>query len=156
MLRFSVPGWHDYAIEHLVFDVNGTLAVDGEMDDEIVTKIKQLKSLLNVHLITADTYGKQNLLDVKLGLAAVRLQPGQESAQKARFVKKLSPKSVAVVGNGANDLGMFKVARLRVMVIGPEGANASLFKYADLVTGSIRDALDLFLNSSRLVAALRR
>lgn len=156
MICFSVPGWRDYAIDHLVFDVNGTLAVDGQIDTMTVEKVKQLKSLVAVHLITADTYGKQHQLDAELGLTAIRLKSGNEARQKADLVKKLGPKSVAVVGNGANDIGMFQVARLSVMVIGPEGANASLFKYADLVTGSIPDALDLFLNSRRLVAALRR
>jgi hypothetical protein len=31
VIHFNVPGLGDYQLEHLVMDVNGTLAVDGQL-----------------------------------------------------------------------------------------------------------------------------
>jgi len=49
----------------------------------------------------------------------------------------------AAVGNGANDAEMLAAAALGIAVIGPEGASTAALMAADLVCGSVTDALDL-------------
>jgi soluble P-type ATPase len=50
---------------------------------------------------------------------------------------------------------MLRVARLGIAVIGPEDAGAATMRAADVVCGSILDALDLLLNHQALVSTLR-
>lgn len=59
MIKFNVPGVGEYEIEHLVMDVNGTLAVDGQLIDGVAAKITALRGSLTVHLLTADTHGNK-------------------------------------------------------------------------------------------------
>ncbi len=89
MIRFNVPGLGEYRLEHLVMDVNGTLAVDGELIEGVAWKLSTLQGLVRIHLLTADTHGKQYLIDQQLGLTAVRIQPGGEAFQKAEYVSRL-------------------------------------------------------------------
>jgi soluble P-type ATPase len=50
---------------------------------------------------------------------------------------------------------MLSVARLGIAVVGPEGAGAATLRAADVVCGSILDALGLLLNEAALVSTLR-
>jgi len=85
----------------------------------------------------------------------VRLQPGDEPAQKARFVQQLGPAGVAAVGQGANDAAMLKAAALGIAVLSPEGLAVSTLLAADVVMPDILSALALFEHPVRLVATLR-
>lgn len=62
---------------------------------------------------------------------------------------------MAPVGNGANDLEMFRLAK-SICVIGREGAFGKTIANADIVVTRPEDALDLLLNSKRMTATLRR
>ena len=59
------------------------------------------------------------------------------------------------IGNGRNDVAMFKAATLSIAVVGPEGAAAVAVRSADVVCLNIHDALDLLMNPLRLKATLR-
>ncbi|MBE0447689.1 MAG: HAD hydrolase family protein, partial [Actinobacteria bacterium] len=60
------------------------------------------------------------------------------------------------IGNGSNDVEMLKKAKLGIAVIGREGCACDALKAADIVMNSSADALDLLINSNRLIATLRR
>jgi len=60
------------------------------------------------------------------------------------------------VGNGANDVAMLQAAALGIAVLGPEGMAAAAIPAADVLVGSIHDALDLLSEPRRLIATLRR
>ncbi len=154
VLRLTIPGRAELALHHLVLDVNGTLALDGELEEGIAPRLARLRELLEVHLLTADTHGRQAALDALLGLCAHRLQPGGEAAQKEAFARALSG-GVAAIGNGANDVGMLRAASLGVAVLGGEGLCREALLAADLVCRSGCEALDLLLNPARLRATLR-
>lgn len=156
MLTFHVPGLGDYSLEHLVMDVNGTLAVDGQLIDGVASKIVSLREQLTIHLLTADTHGRQVLIDQQLGLTAVRIQPGGESVQKAEYVRRLGEKSVVAIGQGANDAEMLTVARLGICVLSVEGVAKITLLASDLVTPTIVSALELLEKPLRIVASLRR
>ena len=89
MIELHIPGRGDVQLSHAVFDVNGTLATDGVLIDGVADRIAQLSDRLTVHLLTADTHGKQFQIDRQLGLSAERLKPGgfeREQGVHARFL----------------------------------------------------------------------
>ena len=156
MIEIMVPGRGGYRLEHLVLDVNGTVALEGQLIDGVTRRLAELRRLIAVHLITADTRGRQEIIDAQLGLEAVRIAPGDEAAQKAAFVQQLGGKSVCAVGNGSIDAAMLRDAELAIAVLGEEGLATSALTAADVVVPTINAALDLLLSPLRLVATLRR
>ena len=156
MLNLSIPGFGDFALQHIVFDVNGTLATDGELVAGVAERLSALGEMFAVHMLTADTHGKQAAIDAQLGLTASRVAPVQEREQKTAFVDDLGAAHVIAIGNGGNDAGMLQAAALGIAVIGEEGLSVEALLAADVVTHHINDALDLLLKPKRLAATLRR
>jgi P-type E1-E2 ATPase len=156
MIELNIPGRGILQLEYLVFDVNGTLALDGKLLDGMARSLSGLSDRLQLYLITADTRGRQDNIDQQLGITAIRLQPGQESEQKASFVRQLGSAHVAAVGQGANDAAMLKEAALGICIISNEGTAVETLMSADLVLPDIYNALELFEKPIRLVATLRK
>ena len=156
MIKFNIPGLGDYNLEHLVMDVNGTLAVDGQLIDGVAAKISVLREKLNIHLLTADTHGKQAVIDQQLNLSAVRIKPGGEALQKAEYVRKLGSDKVVAIGQGANDAGMLEAAHLGICVMSIEGVAKETLLASDLIAPTIISALELLEKPMRVVASLRR
>jgi soluble P-type ATPase len=156
MIELNIPGRGLIQLQHLVCDVNGTLAVDGVLLDGVKQKLSILRDRLTIHLLTADTHGKQDLIDQQLGLKAVRLQPGNEAQQKENYVTQLGARATVAIGQGANDAGMMRSAALGICVMSPEGVAVETLLQADLVARDIFEALDLLEKPLRIVATLRR
>ena len=156
MIELNIPGRGQFELEHLVCDVNGTLAVDGNLQYGVIRALATLKDRLDVHLLTADTFGKQAIIDQQLSLKAVRIEPGEESAQKRAYVDQLGADRVVAIGQGANDSGMVKAARLGICIISVEGAAVETIMAADLVMPDINSALELLEKPLRVVAGLRK
>ncbi len=156
MIKFNIPGLGDYNLEHLVMDVNGTLAIDGQLIDGVAEKIASLGTQLTIHLLTADTHGRQATIDQQLSLSAVRITPGRESLQKWEYVRRLGSDKVAAIGQGANDAEMLKAAQLGICVISMEGTAKETLLASDLMTPTILSALELLEKPLRIVASLRR
>lgn len=156
MIEINIPGRGTLRLEHLVTDVNGTLAVDGQLIEGVAQRIGSLKNRLTVHMLTADTHGRQSMIDAQLDLKAVRIQPGDESEQKADYVRQLGAESVVALGQGANDAGMLKTAALGICVLSLEGTAGETFLAADLIAPDIITALDLLEKPLRIAASLRK
>jgi P-type E1-E2 ATPase len=156
VIELIIPGWETIKLEHLVCDVNGTLAVDGTLLLGIGRALNNLRDRLQVHLITADTHGQQHLLDRALNIKAVRIHVGNEAEQKADYVRKLGAAGVVAIGQGANDALMLKEAVLGICVQSPEGCAVSALYNADLVVPDIFAALELFEKPMRIIASLRK
>jgi len=156
MIKFNIPGRGDYEIEHLVMDVNGTLAIDGQLMNGVAGKIAALRDKLTIHLLTADTHGKQAAIDQQLGLTAVRIMPGGESQQKADYVRSLGSEKVTAIGQGANDAQMLDAAKLGICVMSIEGVAKETLLAADLIAPDILSALELFEKPLRIAATLRK
>jgi P-type E1-E2 ATPase len=156
MIELNIPGRGCYQLEHLVCDVNGTLAVDGQLFDGVVRLLTVLRDRLDLHLLTADTHGRQSLIDRQLNIKAVRVKPGDESKQKAMYVEKLGADHVVAIGQGANDSAMLKAALLGICVFSPEGVAVEAITSADLITPDIYTALELLTKPLRIVASLRK
>ena len=156
MIELRIPGRGALQIEHLVTDVNGTLAVDGLLINGLEQRIASLRDRITVHLLTADTHGRQSLIDEQLALKAVRIQPGDEAIKKAEYVRLLGSSAVVAIGQGANDFAMLKEAALGICVMSQEGAAVETLLAADLVVPDIFAALDLLEKPLRIVASLRK
>lgn len=156
MIELNIPGRGLVQLQHVVCDVNGTLAVDGKLLDGLVRILASIQDRLTLHLLTADTHGKQQIIDQQLAIQAVRVQRGDEAAQKADYVRRLGANRVAAIGQGANDAGMLAEAALGICVLSPEGVAIETLSAADLVVPSIYDAFELFNKPLRIVATLRK
>ncbi len=152
----TIPGRGDLKMEHLVMDVNGTLAVDGMLVEGVARRIGNLRDRLQIHLLTADTHGRQAAIDHLLNLQAVRIERGREAEQKAEYVRRLGAKGVAAIGQGANDALMLREAALGICVMSVEGLAVETLTAADLLLPDILSALDLFERPLRLIASLRK
>lgn len=155
MITITLPGTETIYLEHLVFDVNGTLAVDGQLIKDVRAVMQTLQKDIQIHLLTADTHGKQDEIDQQLGIKAVRIKEGDEAEQKARYINRLGSQRTAAVGQGANDRLMLKEARIGVCVISNEGTATAALLEADLLVNDIHAALQLFEKPLRITASLR-
>jgi P-type E1-E2 ATPase len=151
----TIPGRGELRILHVVTDVNGTLAVDGQLPDGLAKRISALRDRVTLHMITADTHGRQAGIDQLLGLTAERLQLGDEAAQKAEFVRRLGAANVVAIGQGANDAAMLKEAALGICVMSREGVAVETLLAADIVVPDTFAALELLEKPLRILATLR-
>ncbi len=156
MIELTIPGRGDLKIEHLVMDVNGTLAVDGVLLEGVAKRVGGLRDRLNIHLLTADTHGRQAIIDLLLNLTATRISGGREAEQKAEYVRNLGAAGVVAIGQGANDALMLREAALGICVLSAEGLAIETLTAADLLMPDILSALDLFEKPLRLIASLRK
>lgn len=149
----SVPGAGELRLEHAVFDFNGTLAADGELIRGVAARLRRLSRLVEVVVMTADTFGTARAALASLPVAVQVVRGGRD---KRRLVRSLGGRRVVAVGNGANDVPMFREAALGIAVCGVEGMAAEILGAATLVVGDVNDAIDLLLRPKRLLASLRR
>lgn len=156
MIELNIPGFGILRLEHLVCDVNGTLAVDGQLTEGLPRSIRALRDRLQIHLLTADTHGKQALIDQQLGLQAVRIQPGNEAGQKGEYVHRLGAEQVVAIGQGANDAAMLQAAALGICILSREGSATQSVLSADMLVPDIHAALELLEKPLRIVATLRK
>ncbi len=156
MVELTIPGRGNLNIEHLVMDVNGTLAVDGMLMDGVSKRIGALYDRLTIHLLTADTHGRQDVIDHLLNLQAARIRGEREAEQKAEYIRSLGADRVAAIGQGANDALMLREAALGICVMSVEGLATETLTAADLLMPDILSALDLFDKPLRLIASLRK
>ena len=156
MIEINIPGRGSLRLEHLVTDVNGTLAIDGQLIPGVAKQISSLRDRLTIHLLTADTHGQQALIDQQLNLTAVRIQPGNESEQKAEYVRQLGAETVVAIGQGANDASMLMEAALGICIMSQEGIATETLLSSDLVMPNISAALELLDKPLRIIASLRK
>jgi soluble P-type ATPase len=156
MIKLEIPGRGVLAIEHLVSDVNGTLATDGHLIAGVAERFQIIGDLVQIHLVTANTHGKQSLIDEQLDMQAVILRSGNEAEQKAAYVRQLGAQHVIALGQGANDAGMLKAAAIGIAVLSEEGLAVSALTAADLIMPDILSALDALSKPKRIIASLRK
>ncbi len=165
----DIPGQGTIALEALVLDYNGTIADRGELLPGVAERLRVLCGLLEVHVLTADTFGTvRSSLARELGaemasgaLAVDIISPrdqraGRSEAQaKLEILNTLGRERCCAMGNGRNDTLMLEVAALSFGVVGREGSCPQTLAKAHIVVNSILDALDLLLQPRCIVATLR-
>ncbi len=155
MIRIDIPDFGALSLEHLVMDYNGTLAMDGVLIPGVAEVLEKLSSDLQIHVITADTFGKAHEQVKNLPVSLKILPLSGQAEGKKEFVRSLSSNRCISIGNGRNDRLMLKESVLGIAVIQNEGAAQVTILSADVVVNHILDALHLLLHPLRLVATLR-
>jgi soluble P-type ATPase len=155
MREVDIPGYASLRVKYLVLDYNGTLAVDGALLPGVGRRIRALSRVLEIHVVTADTFGSVRAalkgLPCRVSVLPAR---GQDRAKRA-YVVRLGAARTACIGNGRNDRLMLKTAALGIAVLQGEGAASVALAAADLIAPTITEALDLLAKPLRLVASLR-
>ncbi len=155
MIDLDIPGFGHFKLAHLVLDYNGTLALDGAILPGVHDLIGLLAKELEVHVVTADTFGlaESNLAGLPVRLTILGDRDPAEA--KLEYVRSLRPESVIAIGNGRNDRKMLAAAAIGIATIQREGASVRTLGRADIITNGILDAFELVRYPKRLVATLR-
>ena len=152
MIGIDIPQRGIIELHHAVFDVNGTLAIDGIPIPGVVDRLQVLAEHLSLHALTAGTHGNIVELERTLGFPLHIIATGEE---KLRFVEQLGPAGVIAFGNGRNDVAMLRVAAIGVAILAAEGLAIEALQAADVLAPGPVDAIDLVLKPKRLIATLR-
>ena len=116
MIRIEIPGREPLEIAHVVLDYNGTIAVDGALLPSVRQRLEQLSQAVEIHVLTADTYGTVQEQCRMPGVAVHTFPRAGAAACKAEIVSALQG-GVVCFGNGFNDIPMFSLAALSVAVL---------------------------------------
>lgn len=156
MFAIDIPGYGRLELQHFVTDYSGTLSEDGMILDGVKEKLTDLSKLLSIHILTSDTFGKAT--DQLRGIPCTLhvLEGDDHSKQKEAYVLRLGADNVVALGNGNNDAGMLKAARLGIAVCLREGCSVEAAAVSRILVKSPIDAIDLLLYPKRLMATLRR
>lgn len=152
MIQLDIPGKGLIELRHAVFDINGTLAVDGKPFPQVVERLQALASLLSIHALTAGTHGNLVELEWEIGMPLQRIETGVD---KVHFIEQLGPASVVAIGNGSNDAPMLRLAAIGIAVLSGEGVSTAALQAADVLAHGPLDAINMLLHPKRLIATLR-
>ena len=160
MIKLMIPGFGPLEIRRVVTDYTGTHSFKGVVRRSVRTRLAQLGRLVEVHVLTADTFGtaRRELARLPVELHVLNSATRQDK-EKQRFVMKYQPKHVAAFGNGTIDRLMLKTVRdaggLAVAVDNGEGCALDAIRNANLFVHGSEHALDLLLEPNRCKATLR-
>ncbi len=156
MICLDIPGAGKKEIQHIVFDYNGTIAIDGVLIPGVKEAIRSLSGRVVCHVITADTFGFVTQQVSDIDCEVVIIPAGDQARQKQQFIAGLGPENTLSVGNGANDVLMLKHAAIGIAVMQDEGVASAALLAADLVVKDILDVFALLKTPERLMATLRQ
>ncbi|NMB36411.1 MAG: ATPase P [Firmicutes bacterium] len=154
-LELNIPGRGAVKLTKIIFDLNGTLTVDGRMRKETLSLLKKVAEVLEIYILTADTLGSAMQIDWGSDIDVHIVSGENTSRAKIDFLELVGPLETMAVGNGTNDAGMLEKAALSIAVLGPEGCALEALRAAELVVRNIDDALCMILKPRRLIASLR-
>jgi soluble P-type ATPase len=156
MIKVNIPGRDLLELEYAVFDMNGTLTVDGNIMESTKKRLMLLSQILKIYVLTADTFGRASEVFKSLPVELTIVDKNNGQDDKLKFIEKLGVKKCVAFGNGYNDIKMLKKACLGIAVIGEEGLNTNALINSDICVKNINDGLDLLLIVKRLIATLRK
>ena len=157
----TIPGLGERRIAVLISDYTGTLSLDGELTSGVREALLQVADKFDVHIITADTFGRAAAELEGLPLETHKLKgPGSDhDLQKRQFLDRFDMRSVVALGNGNNDRLLLKAVKegggLAIAVDNGEGCAADSIQNANVFISGACNALDLLLKTDRLKATLR-
>lgn len=156
MIELNIPCYKKINVDNIVFDYNGTLAVDGRLIDGIKEKLVEISKLVKPYIITADTFGtvKKNFEDIDVEIKIISKENG--SMDKLNFIKQLGANITIAVGNGNNDELMLRESVIGVSILGKEGLSTKALLASDMVINDIEDIFDMIISEKRMIATLRK
>lgn len=151
----EIPGRETIEIKNVIFDYNGTLAVDGRLIEGVAELINDLAGDIDFHVITADTYGSVEKELATVNCSVVQIPGDKQDITKLNYLKKLGKEKTLCVGNGNNDKLMLKESIVGIAVILEEGVCVDALFAADIACKSIMDVFAYFKTPNRMKATLR-
>ena len=154
-MKIDIPGRESIEIRNIIFDYNGTIAVDGKLIKDVSDSINELSNNFNFYVITADTYGsvEKELKDTNCEI--IKIPKATQDLSKLNLVKKIGSNITLAVGNGRNDKLMLKEAVLGIGILQDEGICTETLLNSDIISKSILDVFGYLKNTNRLIATLR-
>lgn len=160
-IAIHIPNYPDVLIHRLVTDYNGTLSQGGNLSPAVIERLRRLHELVEIDVITSDTFGTASAELASAGLGPLLLPSGSRHDEaKAAHVKTHDAAHIAAFGNGNNDAWMLKAVKdaggLAIAVDNGEGCAVQTLLNAEVFVAGIANALDLLLDPRRCRATLRR
>ena len=160
-LELEIPGYGCLRLYWLITDYTGTLSSAGRLVPEVRERLERLNALLEIHVLTSDTFGTAATQLAGLPVHLHLLTGAHHDGQKREYViKRCDPARVAALGNGNNDRLMLMAVKqaggLAIAVDNGEGCATTAIAAAHLMVHGAPAALDSLLEPKRLVATLRR
>lgn len=155
MLEIDIPDFDKLELRYLVMDYNGTLACDGELVGGVRELLDTLARDLQIHIITADTFGKVVNTFARDPYTVKVLPQEDQALGKLNYIKELNSSECVCLGNGRNDRLMLRESGLGIAVALQEGLSREAILHADIIVQGILAALDLLRNPLRIKATLR-
>ena len=158
-IAIDIPGFGSRRIQRLLSDYTGTLARGGRLEADVKELLAQLAKLIDIHVITADTFGfaEEELQD--LPVHCQRLQGDGHDRQKEAYGSNVGLEHSAVLGNGNNDRLLLRAAQeaggLAIAVDNGEGCATPALLNSDLFIVGAVNALNLLLDPRGCKATLR-
>jgi soluble P-type ATPase len=153
-MTYDIPGRGLLTITTIILDLNGTLSVSGAVADGVKPRLDKLKGMgFTVLFLTGNTRNDANDLAAGLG---IEWKLAKSGVDKRNVALELGPETCVSIGNGLIDLELMKVVKLGIVTLQGEGVHVQTLLASDIVIPNVNDALDLFIDSQRLVATLRR
>ncbi len=154
-LIINIPDFRQLEIKHIICDFNGTIANNGKLIKGVKDRINKLSEIVQVHVITADTFGsvKTELEGVNCKLAIISAT--NQADEKLNYLKSCGKDNSVCIGNGKNDKLMLSEASIGIALLQDEGAFTGTVFSSDILSKNINDALDLFLIPKRIIATMR-
>jgi len=117
MIEIEISGIPKVQIEHLVLDFNGTIAINGVVIDGVMERLEKLSVLLDIHVITADTYGSVHEQCDGQNISVHVIGKYQQDREKLIFIESLKTEHCVTIGNGKNDALMLSSAALGIALL---------------------------------------
>jgi soluble P-type ATPase len=158
-ITIDIPGFGQAHIDAILSDYTGTLAFSGRLVTGVRDRLLRLAELVDIHIVTADSFGTAARELKSLPIVCRRLKRGKEDVQKWLYAVGLNPRYVASFGNGNNDRLHLQVVKdaggLAIAVENGEGCALDAILAANIFVVGAVNALDLLLEPTRLRATLR-
>lgn len=153
-MKYNPKGVGELELTTIILDLNGTLAVRGELVDGVIQRLQKLKELgYTIYLFTGDQRGTAQAQAAKLG---IEVRKATTSEEKRSLTLELNVDQTVAIGNARIDIGTFDSVKLRIGTLQAEGLHTEILKHIDILVPSINDALDLLLDPDTFNATMRK
>ena len=161
-IRIDIPGFGHLHIQAICSDYTGTLSREGELINGVSKRLRQLGERVDIFVVTSDTRktARKQLADLPVTLHD-NIASDAHDVFKRDYLKEpgVGLKHIAVFGNGRNDRLWLDAVRdaggLAIAVDVGEGCAVEAMLSANVFVADIRNALDLLLDSKRIIGTLR-
>jgi len=161
-IKITIPNFATpLLITRIVSDYTGTLSFHGRLIPGVEDRLRRLKELVKIDVLSADSFGTASGQLAEVPLTPEIYQSNERhDVLKEKHALQHSPAHIAAFGNGNNDELLLKAVKkageLAVAVDNGEGCSALAMQNANIFIVGIVNGLDLLLHPTRCKATLRR